>query len=119
MHPGRGSACSEGPGPHPDIFRYIGMEDGEGRLREKLAAGETGEALLAMAVGVSMSKINRVCRVGLISDGVGPEDAAPAHYVWYPESGLQKAFDDAVAQYDDPSILIVTDGAESVLSPAQ
>lgn len=110
------AACSEGPGPHPDFFRYIGMEDGERRLREKLAAGETGETLLAMAVGVSMSKINRVCRVGLISDGVGPEDAAPAHYVWYPESCLQKAFDDAVAQYDDPSILIVTEGAESVLS---
>ena len=108
--------CFEGMGPHPDVSNYIGMSDGEKILREKIAKGETGEELLTMAVGISMSKMNRRCRIELISNGIRAEEIAAAHYGWHREEDLQSAFDAAVARYDHPQVLIVTEGCESVLS---
>lgn len=108
--------CLEGMGPHPDVSNYIGMEDGEQVLREKIEKGETGEELLTMAVGVSMSKMNRRCQIELISNGIRAEEIQAAHYGWHREEDLQAAFDAAVARYDNPRVLIVTEGCESVLS---
>lgn len=110
------AACEEGMGPHPEVSRYIGMENGEDTLRRKIEQGETGEELLTTAVGVSMSKMNRNCRISLISDGIRPEEIAEAHYGWYPECDLQHAFDEAVSAVKNPHVLIVTEGCESVLT---
>lgn len=111
--------CLEGIGPHPEVTRYIGMDNGEEALREKLARGETGEELLVMAVGVSMSKMNRNCKISLISDGLSAEQISEADYGWYPERELQAAFDAAIGKTEDPKVLIVTEGCESVLSLRQ
>lgn len=108
--------CLEGMGPHPDVCNYIGMPNGEQALREKISRGETGEELLTMAVGVSMSKMNRHCRIELISNGIRAEEIEAAHYGWHREEDLQFAFDAAVARYEHPRVLIVTEGCESVLS---
>lgn len=111
--------CLEGMGPHPDVCKYIGMENGEQALRAKMENGETGEDLLTMAVGVSMSKMNRRCQIELISDGIRAEEIRDAHYGWHREEDLQAAFDAAVARYDHPRVLIVTEGCESVLSVSE
>lgn len=108
--------CTEGIGSHPEVSRYIGMENGEAALREKIDRGETGEELLTMAVGVSMSKMNRNCRISLISDGICAEEIAEANYGWYAEHDLQRAFDEAVDAVESARVLIVTEGCESVLT---
>lgn len=108
--------CTEGIGPHPEVSHYIGMKNGEAALREKIDRGETGEELLTMAVGVSMSKMNRTCRISLISDGLRAEEIAEAGYGWYAECDLQRAFDEAVDAVENARVLIVTEGCESVLS---
>lgn len=106
--------CTEGMGPHKDVNKYAAMKNGEEELKAKIEAGETGEDLLTMAVGVSIGKISKYSKVGIISDGVAREEMESGGYLWYSEKDLQKAFDEAIAAYTNPKVLVITTGGETV-----
>lgn len=106
--------CTEGLGPHKEINHYAGMEDGVAVLQQMIEKGDTGEEMLTMAVGVSMGQINHYCQVGLISDGVTKEEMEQGRYLWYAEQDLQKAFHEAIGKYQDPYIVVITTGGETV-----
>ena len=106
--------CFEGLGPHKKIVDYTGMPDGVAALRKRLESGDTGEDLLAMAVGVSMGKINAAFSAAVVSDGLTKEALAPGGYAWFPEAALQAALDQALGRYANPSLLVITAGGETV-----
>lgn len=108
------SPCTEGIGPHKNVCGYIQLTDDKEVLIRKIKNGETGEELLTMAVGVSMGKINKYCRIAIISDGVTKEEVAEGGYDWYSEKDLQKAFDEAMKRYDNPKVLIIPIGGDTV-----
>lgn len=106
------SPCSEGIGPNKNICKYIQMSEGEKVLKEKISQGETKDELLAMAVAVSLGKINKYCRVCIVSDGICRVEAEEGGYDWYGEKDLQKAFDEVLSRYENPKVLIVPTGGE-------
>ncbi len=106
--------CTEGFGPHRNLNQYVSMKDGKSALRAKMEAGETGEELLTMAVGVSMGKINQTSKVVVISDGVTGEEMESGGCRWYAEKDFQRAFEGAIAQYGNPNVLVITTGGETV-----
>ena len=106
--------CVEGMGPHKKFAEYVGMADGVAAIKKRLEAGQTGEDLLALAVGVSMGKINAAFHSTIVSNGLTAEEIAPGGYAWFPESSLQAALDKALDRYSDPSLLIITAGGETV-----
>ena len=106
--------CSEGIGPHKDICKYIQMIDGEKALKEKIALGETGDELLAMAVGVSLGKMSNSCRICIVSDGLTKEEIKESGYELYGEKNLQESFEKVLTRYNNPKILIIPAGGETV-----
>lgn len=114
------AACSEGVGPHPKILDYMGMDQGQKELEMRVQAGQTGEDLLTMAVGVSMGRIARQCRMTLISDGMTPAQCARAGMRHCAQARLQQALEETLARWSDPFLLIISEGGEAVpiLEPA-
>jgi nickel-dependent lactate racemase len=106
--------CYEGIGPHERVIEYTGIADGTEKLKKRLASGNMDEDLLAMAVGVSMGKINAMFHVGVISDGLSREQMEIGGYNWYPEKELQNALLLALSQYADPRLLVMPAGGETV-----
>jgi len=108
------AACSEGVGPHPKILDYMGMDQGQQELERRVQTRQTGEDLLTMAVGVSMGRVARQCRMTLISDGMTQAQCAQAGMWHRAESQLQQALEEALARRTDPFLLILSEGGEAV-----
>lgn len=106
--------CSEGVGPHSKMLTYMGLENGKEVLMRRVQSGETGEDILAMAVGVSMGRIVRHCRFTLVSDGLTPAQCAEGLMHHSPEAALQQALEQALAKFEDPFLLIIPEGGEAV-----
>lgn len=106
------SPCPEGLGPHPDAFRHYAAP--KEALREKIARGETGEPLLAMAVGMTQGTILRKCGVTHISDGLSAQLLEGSGCRWRPERELQAALDQALSQYEHPTLMVVPVGGETI-----
>lgn len=106
--------CLEGIGPHKNVCEYMSAAYGKEALQKKIEMKETGEELLTAAVGVSIGKINKYCRIGLITDGVAKEEAAKGGFDLYSENDLQDAFNEALKLYDNPKVLIIPAGGETV-----
>ena len=109
------ASCQEGVGPHPNMLPYMGLEDGPEQLARRLQNGEVGEDTLTMAVGVSMGRAVRHCHTTWISDGLTAEDCHVGHMSHTPESQLQQALEQALAQFAHPFLLIIPEGGEAVL----
>jgi nickel-dependent lactate racemase len=106
--------CHEGIGPHENIIAYTRTPNGAETLKKRIEAGDTGEDLLTMSVGVSMGKINANFHVAVVSDGLTEEQLSPGGYEWFPESSLQAALDRALDRYENPRLLVITAGGETV-----
>lgn len=106
--------CSEGVGPHEKMLPYMGMENGKAALEKRVRAGETGEDLLTMAVGVSMGRVARHCHFTLISDGLTAEQCSVGYMSHCPEAGLQQALEAALAKFENPFLLVIPEGGEAV-----
>ncbi|MDR1778998.1 MAG: nickel-dependent lactate racemase [Clostridiales Family XIII bacterium] len=108
------AACEEGVGPHPDVLRYISMEDGPEALAARVAAGERGEDMLAMAVGVGNGRIARRNRITYISDGLTAAQMAQAGLGHSHEAALQQTLEETLSRFKDPFLLILPEGAEAI-----
>ena len=108
------AACSEGVGPHPQMLDYMALENGKEELERRVKAGNTGEDLLTMAVGVSMGRVARHANMTLITDGLTDEECRRGIMGHAPEAQLQQALDRALAKFDDPFLLILSEGGEII-----
>ena len=104
--------CVEGIGPHKHFPEHLGLKDGLPKLKARVEAGETGEELLSMAVGVSIAKLHSYCTVYWLTDGCTEEEVTPSHFCWHREDEIQAVFDMVYAQYETPEILIIPIGGE-------
>ena len=108
------AACTEGIGPHDQLMEYLTIPDGAEALRKKVANGDTGEDLLAMAVGISSGKVARRCHQTVISDGMDPAVCAVGNIACRAEADLQTTLEEALARFDDPFLLIIPEGGEAL-----
>ena len=106
--------CKEGVGPHPQMLDYMAIEDGKDALLKRIQSGETGEDLLAMAVGVSMGRVVRHAHVTLVSDGLTAEQCERGRMAHHPQAALQQALEQALAKFEDPFLLVIPEGGEAI-----
>lgn len=106
--------CVEGIGPHTRFPEYLGLKDGLQKLKASIDDKKTGEELLAMAVGVSIGKLHAYCTVHWLCNGCTKQEVDPSGFIWHREEDIQKVFDEVLAQYDDPEILVIPIGAETL-----
>ncbi len=105
----------EGVGPHPEYPEWMGRDDGD-ELVKSIFAGKRFEGdALAMAIGNSMSKMRRRRKLVVVSDGVTADEMALCGCKHYGLSELQKAVDDALAEYEGGTLAAVSNGAETFL----
>ncbi|MDD6877846.1 MAG: nickel-dependent lactate racemase [Clostridiaceae bacterium] len=109
------SPNTEGMGPHAEYGACFGRDD-SGELLRRLYRGENvpGDPL-ALAVGTSMSKMRRRCRMVVVSDGVTRGEIEGCGIAYYPLRELQKAVDDTLARYESPVVAAVSHGGEFLL----
>ena len=102
-------------GPHAEYGACFGRDD-SGELLRRLYRGENvpGDPL-ALAVGTSMSKMRRRCRMVVVSDGVTRGEIEGCGIAYYPLCELQKAVDDTLARYESPVVAAVSHGGEFLL----
>lgn len=106
--------CAEGVGPHGQLLPYMALDNGRTALEQRVRAGDTGEDLLTMAVGVSMGRVARHCRLTLISDGLSAAQCAAGGMRHSPEAALQQTLEQALRRFEDPFLLIIPEGGEAV-----
>lgn len=110
------AACTEGIGPHDRMIVNMGLKSGKELLRQRMEAGESGEELLTLAVGVSMGSALRNCRTTVVTDGLTKEQCRSGLMSQCPERELQAALNAAVAdakqRRPDPFLLILPEGGE-------
>ena len=104
--------CVEGVGPHKTFPTNLGLLNGVPILQARIAAKETGEDLLSMAVGVSIAKLHKYCTVHWLTNGCSEEEVKPSKFIWHREDDIQAVFDQVYAQYEDPDVLIIPIGGE-------
>ena len=105
----------EGVGPHPEYVDYIGRDSDELLLEVERGGHFAGDPL-ALAIGNCVSKIRRRRNLVLVSDGITKAEAEKAKLVYYPKAQLQEAVDRALAQYENPRVLVITHGGETLVS---
>lgn len=105
--------CVEGVGPHKDFPSHLGLYHGLEKLKARIDARETGEELLSMAVGVSIGKLHDICTIHWLTNGCTEEEIRPSRFVWHREEEIQTVFDQVLAQYQEPEVLIIPVGGES------
>ena len=108
------AACTEGVGPHPQMLDYMALENGKEELERRVKSGSTGEDLLTMAVGVSMGRVARHAHMTLITDGLTEEECRRGIMGHAPEAALQQTLEEALAKFDDPFLLILSEGGEII-----
>lgn len=102
----------EGVGPHPEFPEYMG-DDG---AHDKLVLAKDDDSIpgdrLAMSVGTAMCKMRLRREIIMVSDGVTKEDCDTCKIGYYPLSELQRAIDDTIAKYDNPTVSVISHGGE-------
>ena len=106
--------CVEGVGPHKMFPTNLGLLNGVPILQARIDAKETGEDLLSMAVGVSIAKLHKYCTVHWLTNGCSEEEVKPSKFIWHREDDIQAVFDQVYAQYEDPDVLIIPIGGETL-----
>lgn len=105
----------EGIGPHREYPVFMGRDDGDEVVRECIRTGKAPGDPLAIAVGNSMSKMRRRRKLVVVGDGVTAEEMAQCGCVHYPLGQLQRAVDDALAEYPNCRVAAMANGAETFL----
>lgn len=107
--------CPEGVGPHPEYVQHVGDDN----AREKLLRLQRGEPIegdrLALSVGACVSRIRQMYQLITVGDGLTAEELGRARIRHYPKAQLQQAVTDACAGYQNPRVLIITHGGETVV----
>ena len=109
------SPNSEGIGPHTEFPEYMGRDDGDEVVRACIGGGKGFGDALAIALGNSMSKMRRRRKLVVVSDGVTAAEMAKCGCMHYPKAMLQRAVDEAIAEYDNCRVAAMSNGAETVL----
>lgn len=93
----------------------MGRDDGDEIVKKCIAGENTYGDPLAIAVGNSMSKMRRRRKLVVVGDGVTKEEMERCGCIHYPLSELQKAVDDAIAEYENCRAAVLSGGAEAFL----
>jgi len=107
--------CNEGIGPHPEYADCIGDDKAESLLTDMLHGKTVKGDPLALCIGTCVSKIRQKYRLITVSDGLSPDEMKRAAIKHYPAEKLTTAISDAIAMYENPSVLIIPHGGETVL----
>ncbi|NLY18469.1 MAG: nickel-dependent lactate racemase [Clostridiaceae bacterium] len=107
--------CNEGIGPHPEYADCIGNDEAENLLIDMLNGKAVEGDPLALCIGTCVSKIRQKYDLVTVSDGLGPDEMKRAAIKYYPVEKLSRAISDAIAMYENPSVLIIPNGGETVL----
>ena len=110
--------CPEGIGPHPEYADCIGNDKAEELLFDMQEGKPVPGDPLALCIGTCVSKIRQKYKLVTVSDGLSPDGMKRAAVKHYPVEKLSKAVADALAQYENPSVLIIPHGGETVLYSA-
>jgi nickel-dependent lactate racemase len=102
----------EGIGPHQEYPKFFGMDDAEEILFRLYQGEEMGVDPLAVSVGTAMSKMRQRVNLIMVSDGVTKEEMDTCKIGYYPLAELQRAIDETIAKYKDPSVAVVRHGGE-------
>lgn len=105
----------EGIGPHPEYPACMGRDDGDDLVRACIAGEKVPGDRLAIAVGNSMSKMRKRRKLVVVGDGVTREEMERCGCVHYPLAQLQRAVDEAVAEYPGCRVAALSGGAEAFL----
>lgn len=105
----------EGIGPHAEYPEFMGRDDGDELVKACIAGADIPGDRLAIAVGNSMSKMRRRRKLVVVGDGVTEKEMTSCGCLYYPLSELQKAIDDAMAEYKDCRVAALSGGAETFL----
>jgi len=107
--------CPEGIGLHPEYVDCIGNDRAEEILIDLKNSKPVSGDPLALSIGTCVSKIRKKYRLITVSDGLTKSEMQRADIEHYNTPELSKAIENAVARYDDPSIIIIPSGGETVL----
>lgn len=107
--------CDEGIGPHPEYADCIGNNKAEKLLIDMLNGKAVEGDPLALCIGTCVSKMRQKYSLVTVSDGLGPIEMKRAAIKYYPSEKLSRAISDAMAMYENPSVLIIPHGGETVL----
>ena len=102
----------EGIGPHPELYEYMGDDN----AHEKLVKAKDDDSIpgdrLAMSVGTAMAKMRMRREIIMVSDGITKADAQSCGIGYYPLCDLQKAIDDTIKKYKNPTVSAISHGGE-------
>ncbi len=105
----------EGVGPHPQFARYMGMDNSPDILEAYFNGEIDVEDPLGLSVGAAMSRIRQRRNLVIVSDGISKEEAETCGMRYYPLKDIQKAIDEAVRKYENPTVTAVTHGGETYI----
>lgn len=106
--------CPEGAGPHKELLEYTGVPDPE-TLLAAVRNGTISEPVAASGAA-SLARMRRRVRFGLVSDGLGPQEAAVMGYEYF--DSVQDAVDAKLQEYGpDACVSVIPYGAEIVPRP--
>lgn len=107
--------CLEGIGPHQEYVDCIGNDRAEELLLEIQDGKPVKGDHLALCIGTCVSKIRRKYRLVTVSDGLTPSEMKRAGVAHYAVKDISQAISDAIARYENPSVLIISHGGGTVL----
>lgn len=107
--------CPEGVGPHPEYVDCIGNDSAEELLVDMRDGKPVPGDPLALCIGTCVSKLRKKYKLVTVSEGLSSSEMQRAGVVHYPAGKLSEAVADAMSQYDNPSVLIISHGGETVL----
>lgn len=107
--------CPEGIGPHPKYVDCIGNDKAEELLLNMRDGKPVEGDPLALCIGTCVSKIRQKYKLVTVSDGLTPSEMRRADMAHYTIGNLSQAVADAMLQYENPSVLIISHGGETVL----
>ncbi len=100
--------CREGVGPHPKYIDYISLDDSTD-LPEQ-ADAEIYDDIIALSVGLMISKLNRKYTVHVYTDGLSEEELNRANMSKIAD--LQERIDHILQEKGVRKVLVIHDGAE-------
>lgn len=110
------SPNEEGIGPHREVLEYMRRDDGDNHIQrfmqdERFANSDA----LALAIGNNMSKLRRRQQLVVVSDGVTKEEMNACGCKHYNKADIQKAVDEALAEYPGGKLAALSNGGETFL----
>ena len=107
--------CPEGIGPHHEYVDCIGNDRAEELLIDLKNSKPVSGDPLALSIGTCVSKIRKKYRLITVSDGLRKCEMQRAGIEHYGTPELSKAVEDAASRYENPSVIIIPSGGETVL----